>query len=395
MPSVTSVGFAARAIVLTVIVGGFVTHAQTEDPLVERGDNTATLQAQAIMGQMKPIVVPLSPCFPERPIAFDDLWPATGLWAGEFRVAEAGAGGPWRLKVEAVDGQDTWETPLPTGAAEPFRTHVMRGNAFRVSLLGPATPGAKCPRVHLERQLEEQIAAEARGVVGEDGRWDAMSPALDAETDAAAIRGWSASIAHLRVLTSTHYLIPCTGFFITPRVMVTAAHCIPSSREAATSTVFLEGRDIPGSEFQLLMAQGDDLDFTLLWLKSAPTGANLRVGTANDPRLVLWQQPLLNKKLVSVKECGLRDPADTGGRRVPPVCDTEPGASGSPVQSRATGTVIGLHTIGCNPAQNRTKDCVNYAINFEEIRKRVLEKERPLRARNAEAAAEVIAALGP
>jgi hypothetical protein len=368
--------------------------AEQDDPLVHPGNNTVALQVQAIMGQMKATVIPLSPCLPDRETAFEDLWPATGLWAAEFRVVEPGTGGNWRLKVEAIDGSDRWEAALAPATADTYRTHVMKGKAFRVALVGPGAPGAKCPRVRLERQLEEEIRSEARGQVGNDDRWDAASPSLMAEPDGPAIRAWASSIAHLRVLTSTNYLIPCTGFFITPRVLVTAAHCIPSSREVPTSTVFLEGREIPGDQFQLLMAQNDDLDFTMLWLKTAPVIANLRVGSAQDPRLVLWQQPLLAKKLVSVKGCGLRDPASSGGRRVPHVCDTEAGASGSPVQSRATGAVVGLHTVGCSPSQNGKDECVNYAINFQDIRKRVIEKERPLRARNAQAADELIGALG-
>jgi hypothetical protein len=369
-------------------VGSVRAAAEPADPLVEPVQNAAALHARLTTGQMKAAGIPFSPCFPTRATPFSMVRPSDGPWAGEFSVTAAGAGGQWRMKVEALDKTRTREYPLSVGT---FTTDVFNGGV-RISLLGA---GAPCARVRLERELEQVGRADARGQSGPDDRWETQDARLSAEPDAQSIRRWGASIAHLRILTSTHYLIPCTGFFITPRVLVTAAHCIGSRRDVPTATVFLDGNEIPGAEFDLLMAQGDELDFTLLWRKGATAATpSLRVGTDKDPRLLLWQQPQLTKKVVSVKDCGLREPI-SGRRRIAHECDTEAGSSGSPVQSRATGAVIGLHTVGCNPAQNLTKDCVNYAINFEDIRKRVLEKEKPLRARNAEAAAEVIAALGP
>lgn len=378
---------AAVCLCLLPCVAGKVRAADEPDPLIEPVQNAAALHARLTSAQMKDVGIPFSPCFPTRDTAFSMVRTSNGPWAGELNVTAAGIGGNWRVKIETVDGTRTQQYPVSTGR---FTTDVFNGSV-RISLVGP---GTSCARVRLERELEQVAPAQPRGQSGPDDRWDAQDPRLGAEPDAQTIRGWGGSIAHLRILTSTRYLIPCTGFFIAPRVLVTAAHCIGTRSDVPATTVFLNGQEISGSEFELLMAQGDELDFTLLWMKTRVAPATLRVGTDADARLLLWQQPQLTKKVVSVKDCTLREVV-AGRRRIAHVCDTEGGSSGSPVQARRTGAVIGLHTVGCNPAQNGTTECVNYAISFQDIRKRVLEKERPLRARNAEAATAVIAALGP
>jgi hypothetical protein len=72
------------------------------------------------------------------------------------------------------------------------------------------------------------------------------------------------SIAHLQI-RGTQGSRPCSGFFVTAHLLMTARHCVMTELEAANASLEFDPGTIRG--LQLLISQ-DDLDFSLLWVEA-------------------------------------------------------------------------------------------------------------------------------
>jgi hypothetical protein len=83
------------------------------------------------------------------------------------------------------------------------------------------------------------------------------------------------SIVHLQTVDARRGL-PCSGFFITPHLVVTERHCVMTQLEAANAALDLGANSIRGLE--LLVSQAD-LDFSLLWVATDASSAQLNFGT--------------------------------------------------------------------------------------------------------------------
>jgi hypothetical protein len=166
------------------------------------------------------------------------------------------------------------------------------------------------------------------------------------------------SVARLRFSTPTGEAT-CTGFLVSPAVLMTNQHCINTEEEAA-SLIAEFGYDTPGAGVDRV--RGESIvdisvprDYSLVRLAGNP-GAKWGVLTFadNSPMpglpLVIVEHPLGGYKQVSLEHCGVVEVNRLGAGNMPTDfahgCDTLSGSSGSPVIDLGSQKVIGLHHFG-------------------------------------------------
>ena len=91
----------------------------------------------------------------------------------------------------------------------------------------------------------------------------------------AAFQSRAPSIADLHILNAQRPL-PCSGFFLTAHLLMTARHCVMTQAEAANTSLDFGAKTIQGLE--LLVSQAD-LDFSLLWVNADVSLVALNLGT--------------------------------------------------------------------------------------------------------------------
>ena len=157
-------------------------------------------------------------------IAFTEEWKSRGAtWAGRFVVERAGTGS-WTLEVVAPDTRQRWSQSLDVPPGTTIETGVVRSARVTVRLLGPGGAGQQCPLVRLVEELQEHIPTKPRGLVGPDDRWAATNANLHQQKDVSRLLEWAEAVVHLQVVSRTGLLLPCSGFFVSPNVLMTAAH---------------------------------------------------------------------------------------------------------------------------------------------------------------------------
>src|SRR5262245_1886229 len=79
-----------------------IVHAR-QPQLIARVDRIVEIRRLLATGQFFPSAITLTPCEPDRPVAFTGIRGVAGLWAGRFKV-ERQAPGAWTLAVQSDDG---------------------------------------------------------------------------------------------------------------------------------------------------------------------------------------------------------------------------------------------------------------------------------------------------
>jgi hypothetical protein len=359
-----------------------------QGPLIQPVDRAAEIQRNLKVGELLPNATALTPCEPDRTPAFSTSRGAAGVWAGRFRVTAPGTG-VWKVRVDPGGGSPPLEMEIggdAPGAQTEWLAGPVSGTLIKITLTGPGSVTARCPVIRLEAELRQRRPGAPRGLVGADDRWAESSAKLAAAPDVASLRKWSSSLAHIELVAPSGVLVPCTGFFISAHVMMTAAHCIGSRADAARAVLRIGTQEIPGSSLRLIMAL--KVDFALVWVNDPPAIETLALEDASAADLVVWQWPELPARLVSADGCVFeRFDGDLIRHR----CDTTGGASGAPVQMRSNGAVVGLHVLGC--AESGTPQCANFALRAREIRSRILGLANELRSAEPQAAAEILAVI--
>lgn len=373
-----------------VVAAAATVEARAQSARIRPVPGAAKMQQSLSIGRLLPHGAALSPCESDQRITGRVVRPFSDIWVGRFRAIDFGTG-TWKIVVTSDDGSPPQERQLPASAtagefvwdAGPFF-----GSFVTITLQGPGDSSARCPLVWLDKELREDQKSTPRGLVGDDDRWSETSPELAAAPDNAALARWGASIAHVQIVVGIGALVPCTGFFISANLMLTAGHCIPTDADAARTTLLAGGQRIRPGALRLVAAQ--DIDFSLIWVDT-PQQEFLKIADAGREASVLWQQPTRTAKLISVKGCVVK-----GNEGVTLVhrCDSVPGASGAPLQTRDTGEVVALHIAGC-VSDNRKPSCVNHALRMSEIRRRLLSLENVLRSEDPIAAAQVFKVFRP
>jgi len=210
------------------------------------------------------------------------------------------------------------------------------------------------------------------------------------------IKSWGRAIAKLTVVRDDNQLsFSCTGFLVSPDLLITNRHCAESGSEARSVSAQFDF-DTPGSDPPLeaqvrvkeMVLSSCDLDFTLLRLVKAvpffpgddrkplqmlPSGAL----SLNHPLLVI-QHPGGLTKQVSITGCTLKREQMIGnsslGTDFGHGCDTNKSSSGSPIQiigssADQNGKVIGIHHLGFrfDDVQSDVPEKVNRAVKINLI----------------------------
>lgn len=182
----------------------------------------------------------------------------------------------------------------------------------------------------------------------------------------------------------------CTGFLLTPQIIITNQHCISQPWQLNGARVIFNYENNPPQQetfgVRSIAMQNRPLDFTLLELdRPATAWPTVKIDQnllTNGQQLVLIEHPNKKFKIVSIKECDIEkvvvDDLPNRGNDFYHRCDTEWGASGSPVMNRATGRVVGLHHDGISdPVYNRGR---NLAVNIRAILEQIRSENKVLHA---------------
>ena len=373
---------------VTAVVFATCTEVTTQPPedaavLVDPPQPADALRKELANSVMVQIDEALSPCAPARTRAFVDTRQIdVGVWAGEFEVTALGQGNWFLVVTGSGDAAPSRHQVAVDG--ERWLTPAIRGTSVEIVLEGPGREDQPCPAVTLGRELRGGVAATPRGVVGPDDRWSPGFPLLRELPDATTIESWAPSVVHLQVFDAQRGL-PCSGFFVTPHLVMTARHCVMTAQEALNTSLELGSTEL--RDLLLIMSQ-DGLDFSLLWVETNDSPPPLALRAVPSAPLVLWQSPAARARVVSVLGC---QPVAGGGSLFHHQCDTSVGTSGAPIQDRASGAVVALHTNGCTI--NGDPQCINFGTPIADIRTRILNRMAAIEKHHSMAAAELRAVL--
>jgi hypothetical protein len=242
-------------------------------------------------------------------------------------------------------------------------------------------------RTRNERAVKLRQADATNTLARSEGREESVC-GLDEKRDAVCYRStdpvaYSRSKAVARLLIGGVEL--CSAWRVgTNNRMLTNHHCIADQKTASTAEVWFNyqcsvcgGHDVEAVTkvpVDQLVATGDRLDYTLFSVKNFNAikrfgylQPDIRAPRAGE-ELYIPQHPGGNPTKIAIDEpesregnCKVDDPSYHGygdGTDLSYYCDTEGGSSGSPVLSRDTNRVIGLHHFG---------GCPNSAVRIDLI----------------------------
>ena len=177
----------------------------------------------------------------------------------------------------------------------------------------------------------------------------------------------------------------CTGFLLTPELLITNQHCISENWQLASAKVEFNYEPSPPRKetFKIdkIEMQDGPLDFSLLKLKRPATNwPTVKIGSnphQTQQPLVLIGHPNRSYKTISIVDCKVEHlrPPDRPERPNDfyHLCDTEGGESGSPVIDAATGRVVGLHYYGITGTSNNGR---NLAVNIKAILEKIRSNDK-------------------
>lgn len=252
-------------------------------------------------------------------------------------------------------------------------TKRIYGKSFLVKLLDPGDP--ENLSITIDKYSHQFKEPRTKSIVGKDERLD-IGEAFPASS---LYRRYGQSVVAIFYQKLTGSDTNCTGFFLTSQLIITNHHCISEESQLENAEVrfnFLTGETYEIMALSKLEDTNRDLDYSILRL-SAPVNESLIVqfnlGEIKK-KLILIQHPEGDPQMISIKDCSLEAktvpdrPSDFYHR-----CDSEGGASGSPVMLEGTGEVVGLHHMGrFNPEK---KDYHNLGVKFLDIFKAIENKE--------------------
>lgn len=277
---------------------------------------------------------------------------------------------PWTLRVRDGDGKvvDEIASTSPLVVAKGFWTKLVSGQSATAELWAAQVPTGTA--LSIDRYAFRVSLALSQGTIGDDQKQPiGQAPSI--------VRGWAPPVARLSIMTPLGGGF-CTGFMLNDTLLMTNEHCIHDDEEAR-STLAEFGYDTTAAHTDVvrvekLVALDPALDFALVRLEAKPPAKYGHVvletsaGLADDSDLAIIQHPQGEPKMVSLVDCKVRgvDRVGVGGDKSDfgHLCDTLPGSSGSPVFSRSSGHVVGLHHLGFPEG---SQDPENQGVRFTEI----------------------------
>ncbi|SDL45469.1 V8-like Glu-specific endopeptidase [Glycomyces sambucus] len=292
-----------------------------------------------------------------------------------------------RIAVASPDGTESYEYGPADVEDGVLRALSIEGDTAEVELRDAADGVAAAARLAAyarglnEEELASRPSGSAAGPESVCGRDDSADAACYRETDPVA---WDASRSVARLIIKDEYY--CTAWIAddSNRIM-TNNHCLDTQKEArATEVQFgYECAECGGGEVETpLKVRGEEVlatdytyDFTLFTVDDYDAIAHLphlvvdprhaengeKVFIAGHPGGKPMRIASEDGRAVAGGQCRIEDNRAYGRGYASDLsyyCDTEGGSSGSPVVSRTTGAVVGLHHLGGCPNSAARMDLI-------------------------------------
>jgi V8-like Glu-specific endopeptidase len=322
--------------------------------------------------------------------------PADG-WSVEFVSNDTDE--RWAMGAAAVvERQKSWLESAASPGNLALWTGAVRGGGKSV-IVKRERADAQCPTVRITGLIIDTIQSSPSSI----NKPDDLKPYLDQKNQwPTGMADWASAIARIRYVSDDDGLgYFCTGFLVTPRLMLTNEHCLSSEREAQSAELDFdydrESAHAQTVRVKTLVRASVGLDYALVELESATKRTPLTMAaiglakSAGDkpPTLVIVQHPSGKIKHASIVDC-ITLVVDVPGLTSSPTdfehrCDTEGGSSGSPVHQLPSGFVVGLHHWG-KPQEGAGE---NQAVKIVDVLNDLASQLPQLPARHAHLTAEI------
>jgi V8-like Glu-specific endopeptidase len=284
------------------------------------------------------------------------------------RVAAPATAPTWRIKVRDVNDTlveelDSTEPCWSSGAC--WTALVDKGEA-RIELWSDgAVTGID---VTLDAFVFTKLPSEAEGTIGDDDK-------KEIKDGPDWVKLLAPPVARLAVTNRQAF---CTGFLVSPTLVVTNQHCIATDADALSTFAefkFEKPRVVAEKSYRVRKLEAVDatLDYAVLRLNDDAGAKYGRVrvaplGTVSDGALlVIVQHPAGQPKMFVVDSCAVSGTDVTGAGTEKTdfghTCDTLRGSSGAPVFTNPSGALVGLHHWGFD----ENGKPLNQAVHFERI----------------------------
>jgi hypothetical protein len=285
------------------------------------------------------------------------------------RVAAPAGVPPWKVRVLNVSQHVVEELPhdhpcWANGAC--WTLPVARGEA-RIELWSDGPVDAL--EISLDAYVFPQLPSEAEGTVDADDK-------KELRDGPEWLKPLALPVARLAVTNRQSY---CTGFLVSPTLIITNQHCVANDADALSTLAefkFEKPRAAPERVVRVHKLELADagLDYAILRLEKNAGATYGRVslaplGTISDQNgtLAIVQHPNGRKKMVAADNCAVVSQSvnGPGGTKTDfsHSCDTLRGSSGSPVFTNPGGVLVGLHHWGFDESGHT----VNQAVFMSEV----------------------------
>jgi V8-like Glu-specific endopeptidase len=267
----------------------------------------------------------------------DGQSPSEPTWG--VQILDKNGTAVWSFWAQELLGTDFWSAEIAGDAAKVEVYSVEPNNSIRLLI---------------DRLAVRHEVTEDRSITGKND----MRPIYTQEP---WIQEAGAAVARINFMGDDGLWYYCTGFLLTPDLLLTNQHCLATPEEALSAAVEFDYDSgqaaIKPARVRQLEAVNYDLDYSLVRLVKA-TDHNFLAVEENPHQaesLVIIQHPGGEPKQVSIKDCQT-DGVAVEGRHLPNTtvkltdfvhsCDTMKGSSGSPVLDHELKKVVGLHHLG-------------------------------------------------
>jgi hypothetical protein len=310
---------------------------------------------------------------------------ATGL-RFHFRIQRQAAEPTWAVRIR--DGRNTlvWTySGVENTTDDDFWSDEIPGNRATIEVFS-VDPDSNLELVAevlpLHPAIREQAITEPNNLERYRGKPE-------------PIRTWGRPVARVRFVDSSDgKQYSCTGFMITPDLLMTNEHCVntEAERKSALIDFNFDGGNPPKTlRAKAVEAVDAGRDYSILRLAKRPDVGVLALKTAGVPSkavspsdgtpqaLLIIQHPAGRTKEVSIIQCHVVEKSAAGvtdeKTDFEHLCDTETGSSGSPVLDPSLDGVVGLHHLGFFPDD---KTLVNRAVGIDEVLNHLKSKNEAL-----------------
>lgn len=310
---------------------------------------------------------------------------ATGL-RFHFRIQRHAAGPTWAIRILNGGNDELWTySAVENGQDNDFWSDEIPGRRAKIEVVSTdpdSTLELIAEVLPMHPTIRELAITEPNNLERYRGKSD-------------PIRTWGRAVARLRFVDSSDgKQYSCSGFMVTPDLMVTNEHCVNTEAERKSTLVdFNYDGGTPAKTLRVKSLEASDpgRDYSILRLAKRPDVGVLPLKPAGVPSkvaapadggtqdLVIIQHPAGRIKEVSVIQCHVVERSTAGltaeKTDFEHFCDTETGSSGSPVLDPSQNGVVGLHHLGFFPGDKRL---INRAVNIDEVLNHIRAKKEPL-----------------